>query len=40
MIKLVYFDFNFWRFDILRLSLAYSNIPFECERVKDKIGQM
>ncbi len=34
MIKLVYFDFNFWRFDILRLSLAYSNIPFECERVK------
>ena len=24
MIKLVYFDFNFWRIDILRLSLGYS----------------
>ena len=34
MIKLVYFDFNFWRFDILRLTLAFSKIPFECERVK------
>ena len=34
MIKLVYFDFNFWRFDILRLSLGYSKIPYTCERVK------
>ena len=33
MIKLIYFDFNFWRFDILRLSLAFSNIPHECQRV-------
>ena len=24
MIKLVYFDFNFWKFDILRLCLSYS----------------
>ena len=27
MIKLIYFDFNFWRIDILRLSLSHSNIP-------------
>ena len=34
MIKLVYFDFNFWRFDILRLSLGYSKIPYKCQRIK------
>ena len=34
MIKLVYFDFNFWRVDILRLSLAYSRIPYEYKRIK------
>ena len=34
MIKLVYFDFNFWRVDILRLSLAYSEIPYEYKRIK------
>ena len=34
MIKLVYFDFNFWRVDILRLSLAYSGIPYEYKRIK------
>ncbi len=31
MIKLIYFDFNFWRIDILRLSLAHSNIPYKFE---------
>ena len=34
MIKLVYFDFNFWRVDILRLSLAYSGTPYEYKRIK------
>ena len=34
MIKLIYFDFNFWRFDILRLALGYAKVPYECERVK------
>ena len=34
MIKLTYFDFNFWRVDILRLSLAFSNIPYEFKRIK------
>ena len=34
MIKLVYFDFNFWRVDILRLSLAYSGIQYEYKRIK------
>ena len=34
MIKLVYFDFNFWRVDILRLSLGYSGIPYEYKRIK------
>ena len=34
MIKLVYFDFNFWRVDILRLSLGYSKIPYEYKRIK------
>ena len=32
-IKLVYFDFNFWRIDILRLSLAYAGIDYEFERI-------
>ena len=32
-IKIVYFDFNFWRVDILRLSLAYGNIAYEYERI-------
>ena len=36
MIKLIYFDFNFWRIDILRLSLSYSNIPYEYERILRK----
>ena len=34
MIKLVYFDFNFWRIDILRLSLGYSKVPYEYKRIK------
>ncbi len=33
MIKLIYFDFNFWRIDILRLSLSYSKIPYNYERI-------
>ena len=33
MIKLTYFDFDFWRIDILRLSLSHSNIPYEYERI-------
>tara|TARA_E500000331_G_scaffold25499_1_gene21868 strand:- start:11 stop:646 length:636 start_codon:yes stop_codon:yes gene_type:complete len=36
MIKLIYFDFDFWRVDILRLSLAHSNIPYEFERIPRK----
>ena len=32
-IKLVYFDFNFWRIDILRLCLSYANIEYEFERI-------
>ena len=31
--KLVYFDFNFWRVDILRLCLSYANIPYTYDRV-------
>ena len=27
MIKLIYFDFNFWRVDILRLCLSHSKTP-------------
>ncbi|MFL2661240.1 MAG: glutathione S-transferase family protein [Alphaproteobacteria bacterium] len=34
MIKLIYFDFNFWRVDILRLCLSYSSIPYELQRIK------
>ena len=33
MIKLIYFDFNFWRIDILRLCLSFSKVPYEYERV-------
>ncbi len=33
MIKLIYFDFDFWRVDILRLSLSHSNIPYELQRI-------
>ena len=29
----LYFDFNFWRIDILRLSLAYAGIDYEFERI-------
>ncbi len=36
MLKLVYFDFNFWRVDILRLSLSYANIPFEYQQIPRK----
>lgn len=36
MIKLIYFDFNFWRIDILRLSLSYSKTPYEFEIVPRK----
>jgi glutathione S-transferase len=34
MIKLTYFDFNFWRIDILRLSLSYGQIPYELNQIK------
>ena len=34
MIKLVYFDFNFWRIDILRLCLSHSKVPYEYIRIK------
>ena len=34
MIKLIYFDFNFWRVDILRLCLSHSEIPYEYIRIK------
>tara|TARA_Y100001954_G_C15776703_1_gene587405 strand:+ start:821 stop:1444 length:624 start_codon:yes stop_codon:yes gene_type:complete len=33
MIKLVYFDFNFWRVDILRLSLSHGKIPYHYKRI-------
>ena len=33
MIKLFYFDFNFWRIDILRLCLSHSKIPYEYVRI-------
>ena len=33
MIKITYFDFNFWRVDILRLSLSYAKIPYHYERI-------
>ncbi len=34
MIKLTYFNFNFWRIDILRLSLSYGKIPYELNQIK------
>ena len=38
-IKLVYFDFNFWRVDILRLCLSFANIPYKYERIpRDEWG--
>ena len=36
MIKLYYFDFNFWRLDICRLSLSYGNIPYEYIKIPRK----
>jgi len=35
-IRIIYFDFNFWRVDILRLSLSYKNIPYEYKRIPRK----
>ena len=34
MIKLTYFNFNFWRIDILRLSLSYGKIPYKLNQIK------
>ena len=34
MIKLTYFNFNFWRIDILRLSLSFGKIPYELNQIK------
>ena len=34
MIKLTYFNFNFWRMDILRLSLSYGRVPYELIQIK------
>ncbi len=36
MMKIIYFDFNFWRVDILRLCLSHSKIPYKYERVPRK----
>tara|TARA_B100000029_G_scaffold217633_1_gene215427 strand:+ start:142 stop:774 length:633 start_codon:yes stop_codon:yes gene_type:complete len=33
MIKLIYFEFNFWRIDISKLSLSYSEIPYKLEKL-------
>ena len=33
MIKITYFDFNFWRLDILRLCLSYSKTPYVYEKI-------
>ncbi len=33
MIELIYFDFNFWRADILRLCLSLGNIPYKYKRL-------
>ena len=33
MIKLIYFEFNFWRVDISKLSLSYSRIPYKLEKI-------
>ena len=32
-IKLIYFDFNFWRLDILRVSLSFAKITYDLERI-------
>ena len=32
----MYFDFNFWRIDILRLCLSFANIHYEYERIPRK----
>ena len=32
-IKLIYFDFYFWRIDILRLALSFSKVPYTYEQV-------
>ena len=36
MIKLTYFDFDFWRIDIARLCLGYSKIPYKYNRIVRK----
>ena len=36
MIKLIYFDFDFWRIDILRLSLSFAKIPYDYQRIPRK----
>ncbi len=36
MIKLTYFDFDFWRIDIARLCLGYAKIPYKYNRVMRK----
>ena len=33
MIKLIYFDFNFWRIDIFDLVLVTLNIPYDYKRI-------
>ena len=34
MIKLIYFEFNFWRVDIARLSLSFAKIPYKLEQIQ------
>jgi len=34
MIKLIYFEFNFWRVDIARLSLSFAKIPYKLEKIQ------
>ncbi|OUX42066.1 hypothetical protein CBE37_03645 [bacterium TMED277] len=36
MIKLTYFDFDFWRIDIARLCLGYAKIPYKYNRIVRK----
>ena len=38
MIKLIYFDFNFWRIDILRLSLLMQKFHTIMKELSDLIG--
>jgi len=33
MIKLIYFDFPFWRIDILRLCLAYGDVKYSLKKI-------